>query len=66
MKAEECVEAWVVWAAADLAAAPPAAVADAAVAEVAELVAAVKRSAIALTSRLTFRTFLTTQISAGR
>jgi len=78
---KECVQPWVVWVAADLVAAGAvvaaaiaeapvavAAVADAdlVVAGVAEVRAAVKPSATASPSQLTFRTFLTTQISAGR
>jgi hypothetical protein len=80
MKAAEYVQPWVVPGAADHAAAAAVAVAvedeeepgaveaavELVVAEVAEVRAASKRNATALISQLTFRTFLTTQISVGR
>jgi len=75
VKAVECAEAWVVRAAVDPAVAAAAeieeepveveAAAELVVAEVAEVRAAVKRNATASPSQLTFRTFLTTQISTG-
>ena len=66
MKEAECAEGWVVRGADHAAAEVAVEVAgDLAVGEADEVRAEVKRNAIASTSQLIFRTFLTMQISAG-